>query len=96
MRRLPAAVGYFRALDLVVGGARWSASDALGAGLLTDLAEPEELWSLARVWSQRVSERDPRALLWAKSLLSDVALSRPEGVGRLAQATLIRRECSDR
>jgi len=66
---LPKTVGALRARDLVLGGAQWTAADALAAGLLSEVAPDDGLMDCVRKWVERIVRRDSDALLLAKQAL---------------------------
>lgn len=68
-RLLPRTVGALRARDLVLGGAQWSATDALAAGLLSEVVPADGLMDCVHQWVARVARRDADALLLAKQAL---------------------------
>ncbi len=89
LRLLPGIVGLLRSKDLILGGARWTADEALRSGLVSETATPELLWSAVSTWIQRIHKRDPLAMRWAKALLADRAGTVDQGVDRLAQSMLM-------
>lgn len=66
---LPRTVGALRAKDLVLGGAKWSAADAMAAGLLSEIAADGELMDCVAKWCHRIERRDADAILLAKKAL---------------------------
>lgn len=68
-RLLPRLVGAFRAKDIILGGAEWSAGDALDAGLLSEIAPPGALMQRVGQWITRIERRDADALFLAKQAI---------------------------
>ena len=66
---LPKTVGALRARDLVLGGAQWTAADALAAGLLSEVAPDNGLMECVHKWVERILRRDPDAVFLAKQAL---------------------------
>jgi enoyl-CoA hydratase/carnithine racemase len=66
---LPRLVGPLRAKELILGGAEWSARDAMNARFLSDVVPADELRNRVREWVARIKKRDPVALAFAKKLL---------------------------
>lgn len=66
---LPRTVGALRARDLVLGGAQWNATEALAAGLLSEIAPDNALMDCVGKWVTRIARRDADALLLAKQAL---------------------------
>lgn len=66
---LPRTVGALRARDLVLGGARWSSSEASAAGLLTEIAPDDALMDCVHLWVERIVRRNADALFLAKQAL---------------------------
>lgn len=66
---LPKYVGALRAKDLILGGVRWSASDALQAGLVSEVCSVSDLKGHLQVWIQRIRKRDPDAIRVGKQIL---------------------------
>lgn len=67
--RLPSVVGVGRAKELIVGGAVWDAQQALAAGLVSAVTDPETLLETAQAWAERIVGRDPVAVRLAKQAL---------------------------
>lgn len=87
---LPKYIGALRAKDLILGGARWSASDALQAGLVSEVCSAGDFKECLEAWIQRVQKRDLDAIRVGKQILelssSGVDTSRAD---LLAQALLV-------
>jgi enoyl-CoA hydratase/carnithine racemase len=90
-RLLPQLVGELRAKELILGGAVWSAAEALLAGLLTEVVEPRDLASHVEVWVDRIARRDPDALRLAKHAIQRAASGHADaGFDLIAQSLLVR------
>jgi enoyl-CoA hydratase/carnithine racemase len=68
-RLLPRTVGALRAKDLVLGGVKWDAADAMGAGLLSEIASEGALMDCVAKWVNRIERRDADAIWLAKQAL---------------------------
>lgn len=89
-RLLPLLVGPLRAKDMILGGARWSATDALAAGFLSEVVASSELSTSVDRWVERIQRRDPTALRFAKDLIhQNAGLNQGTGPDRTAQAILV-------
>jgi enoyl-CoA hydratase len=89
---LSAIVGPTRARAMVLGGAEWSAAEALAAGLLTAVATTEDLTAAVAPWIDRLLARDADALAVAKLALLAAEPAVDPIVHQLAQAALVGRE----
>jgi enoyl-CoA hydratase/carnithine racemase len=90
VRLLPVLAGQLRARDIILGGARWDAGQAREAGVISEIAPPEQLWERVGVWIKQIALRDPDALMWSKRLLSAALDAGDHGFDRMAQSSLVR------
>ena len=87
---LPKYIGMFRAKDLILGGARWTADDALKAGLLSEVCDEARLTECVMEWVQRVQKRNPDAIRIGKQILElSLAGGGSNSADLLAQALLV-------
>lgn len=92
LQRLPAAVGDGPARELILGGARWSASRALALGLVADVVPQGELEATVTRWAERVVRRAPLALELAKRSLARPDERAHADFDLAAQALLVARQ----
>lgn len=78
----PRLLGYQRAFELLVLGERWTADQALQAGLVNAIVEPQDLEAQALQMANRLAEKPPEALALSRGLLRG---DRNDAVERLAQ-----------
>jgi len=93
LSRIPSLVGTAHARALILGGAEWSAEDALRAGFVSEVvSEVERLDEVVAIWVARIVARDPDAIRLAKQAL-ELESSSPaaDHFALLAQALLERR-----
>ena len=69
-QRLPRIVGLGRAKEMILTGGRWSAAEALAAGLVSQVVAPGELAAAARSMADRVLALGPLAVRLAKAALN--------------------------
>ncbi|MFC9935891.1 enoyl-CoA hydratase/isomerase family protein [Glutamicibacter sp. NPDC127525] len=69
-QRLARIVGIGRATDMILSGRNLAARDALHAGLITELVEPEELIGAAFKLAGRIGSRGPLATKLARLVIS--------------------------
>jgi enoyl-CoA hydratase len=87
---LPKYIGMFRAKDLILGGARWTADDALKAGLLSEVCDEARLTECVMEWVQRIQKRHPDAIRIGKQILElSLAGGDSNSADLLAQALLV-------
>ncbi len=67
--RLPKVVGIGRAKELILGGRIWSAQDAFGAGLVSEVVQFDALMARAQQWCEEIGQRDRLALQLAKKVI---------------------------
>ncbi|MFQ3346372.1 MAG: enoyl-CoA hydratase [Candidatus Azotimanducaceae bacterium] len=67
--RLPARVGYAKAMEMALTGEPITAEEALDAGLLSALTEPGEALDAALALAARIAENAPLAVVASKTLL---------------------------
>ena len=67
--RLPARVGYAKAMEMALTGEPISAEEAMDAGLLSALTEPGEALGAAISLAERIAENAPLAVKASKSLV---------------------------
>jgi enoyl-CoA hydratase len=67
--RLSQVVGVGRAKELILGGAVWSAEDALRFGLVSEVVPPDAILACAQKWGERIAQRDSLALQLAKKAI---------------------------
>lgn len=94
-RLLPSEVGPLRARELILGGAVWTAADAMKAGFLTEIATTAVLWERVQVWIDRVALRDANAIYLSKQVMAVGACGGDTGFDRLAQSLLVRDQHND-
>ena len=92
LRLLPREVGPLRARELILGGAVWTADDALKANFLTEIADPPALWDRVQAWIDRIAVRDIEAIRLAKQVLASGAAGGDPNMDRLAQSLLVRHQ----
>lgn len=68
--RLPRLIGYARATELVVLGTRLVGPDAVAWGLASKSVPSDQLLREAQSMAQEIASRSPKALRYAKELLS--------------------------
>ena len=71
--RLPARVGYTRAMEMAITGEPISAEVALESGMLSELTEPGGALEAAIRWAERIAENAPIAVAASKSLVRAAA-----------------------
>ena len=71
--RLPARVGYTRAMEMALTGEPLTAEAAMEAGMLSELTEPGAALDAAIGWAQRVAENAPLAVAASKTLVRAAA-----------------------
>lgn len=71
--RLPARVGYTKAMEMAVTGEPISAEEAMDAGMLSSLTEPGEALDAAIGWAERIAENAPLAVAASKTLVRAAA-----------------------
>ena len=90
-QRLGRLVGVGRAIEMILTGRFADADEAMRTGLVTSVAEPEELLASARSTAQTILSKGPLAVRLAK-LVVRTGLDADQGTGqvveRLAQALL--------
>lgn len=69
-QRLARIIGVGRATDMILSGRRLSAEQALQAGLVTEVVEPELLLEAATKLARKVASKGPLALRLAKMVIS--------------------------
>ncbi|MEZ7818386.1 MAG: enoyl-CoA hydratase [Candidatus Azotimanducaceae bacterium] len=67
--RLPARVGYAKAMEMALTGEPITAEEALDAGLLSALTEPGEALDAALALAARIAENAPLAVVASKTLV---------------------------
>ena len=67
--RLPARVGYAKAMEMALTGEPISAEEAMDAGMLSALTEPDEALAAALALAGRIAENAPLAVKASKSLV---------------------------
>jgi enoyl-CoA hydratase len=86
-QRLPRIVGLGRAKEMILGGVRWDAQQARGAGLVSEAVPHAQLMDTARRWAARILERGPLAVRLAKAAVN-AAARMPMGEGLLYESAL--------
>jgi enoyl-CoA hydratase len=79
-QRLPRIVGLGRAKEMILTGARWDASKALAAGLVSEVVPLAELMASARAMADRVLSLGPLAVRLAKAAVN-ASTQMPLGAG---------------
>ncbi len=69
-QRLPRIVGVGRAKEMILAGARWSASQALAYGLVSEVVPAAGLQAAARAWAERVLALGPLAVRLSKQAIN--------------------------
>lgn len=88
---LPRVIGWPRATELALTGRLIDAAAALDWGLVTNVVEPEELMSAARVIADEIAANPPRAVRLTKRLLreaQDASLSTVLSLSAALQAVV--------
>lgn len=67
--RLPARVGYAKAMEMALTGEPITAEEAMAAGMLSELTEPGEALDAAIRWAERIAENAPLAVAASKELV---------------------------
>ena len=67
--RLPARVGYARAMEMAITGEPITAEQAMDAGMLSELTEQGGALDAAVGWAERVAENAPLAVAASKQLI---------------------------
>jgi enoyl-CoA hydratase len=76
--RLPARVGYTRAMEMAITGEPISAEVAFESGMLSELTEPGGALEAAIGWAERIAENAPLAVAASKSLVQAAARGHDE------------------
>jgi len=71
--RLPARVGYAKAMEMALTGEPITAQEAMDAGMLSALTEPGEALEAAIALAERIVENAPLAVAASKSLVRSAA-----------------------
>ena len=71
--RLPARVGYAKAMEMALTGEPISAEEAMEAGMLTEITEPGESLDAAVRLAERIAENAPLAVAASKTLVRAAA-----------------------
>jgi enoyl-CoA hydratase len=71
--RLPARVGYAKAMEMALTGEPISAEEAMQAGMLSGLTAPEDLLESAVALAERIAENAPLAVAASKQLVRAAA-----------------------
>jgi len=71
--RLPARVGYAKAMEMALTGEPITGEEAMNAGMLTALTEPEDLLETAIALAERIAENAPLAVAASKALVRAAA-----------------------
>ena len=71
--RLPARVGYAKAMEMALTGEPITAEEAMQAGMLSGLTAPEELLESAVALAERIAENAPLAVAASKQLVRAAA-----------------------
>ena len=71
--RLPARVGYAKAMEMALTGEPITAEEAMQAGMLSGLTAPEELLKSAVALAERIAENAPLAVAASKQLVRAAA-----------------------
>ncbi len=76
--RLPARVGYTRAMEMAITGEPMLAEAAMDAGMLSELTEPGGALEAAIGWAERIAENAPLAVAASKALVRAAAQGHDE------------------
>ena len=76
--RLPARVGYTRAMEMALTGEPITAEVAMQSGMLSELTEPGGALQAAIGWAERIAENAPIAVAASKSLVRAAAQGHDE------------------
>lgn len=76
--RLPARVGYARAMEMAITGEPITAEAAMEAGMLSELTEQGGALDAAIGWAERIAENAPLAVAASKALVRAAALGYDE------------------
>ncbi|MDZ7685477.1 MAG: enoyl-CoA hydratase-related protein [Gammaproteobacteria bacterium] len=71
--RLPARVGYAKAMEMALTGEPITAEDAVEAGLLSEVTEPGSALEAAIGWAERIAVNAPLAVSASKTLVRAAA-----------------------
>jgi len=71
--RLPARVGYAKAMEMALTGEPITAEDAMEAGLLSEVTEQGKALDAAIAWAERIAENAPLAVSASKKLVRAAA-----------------------
>jgi enoyl-CoA hydratase len=71
--RLPARVGYTKAMEMAITGEPITAETALASGMLSELTEPGGALEAAIGWANRIAENAPLAVAASKALVRAAA-----------------------
>ncbi|MBL6687437.1 MAG: crotonase/enoyl-CoA hydratase family protein [Pseudomonadales bacterium] len=71
--RLPARVGYAKAMEMALTGEPITAEEAMAAGMLSGLTAPEDLLEAAVTLAERIAENAPLAVAASKALVRAAA-----------------------
>lgn len=90
-QRLRQAVGKARAKELILGGLKWNADEALQFGLVSRVTAVDRLLPEAQAWAEQIAARDPAALALAKAAIDAGDAAGPGyALERVAEALLYR------
>jgi enoyl-CoA hydratase len=76
--RLPARVGYTRAMEMAITGEPLTAEAAMEAGMLSELTEPGGALEAAIGWAERIAENAPLAVSASKAMVRAAAQGHDE------------------
>lgn len=76
--RLPARVGYTKAMEMAITGEPIAAEVAMESGMLSELTEPGGALDAAISWAERIAENAPLAVAASKSLVRAAAQGHDE------------------
>lgn len=76
--RLPARVGYSRAMEMAITGEPITAEAAMEAGMLSELTEPGGALEAALAWAERIAVNAPLAVAASKQLVRAAAQGHDE------------------
>ncbi|MEM7079251.1 MAG: crotonase/enoyl-CoA hydratase family protein [Pseudomonadota bacterium] len=76
--RLPARVGYTKAMEMAITGEPITAEEALAAGMLSELTEQGGALDAAINWAERIAENAPLAVAASKTLVRAAAQGHDE------------------